>query len=264
MSQKPDYYAVLGIEKTASEGDIKKAFMRITMTCHPDALKNKQLSDEKRAEAEEKFKYGKEAQAVLLDPVKRAAYDKFGHAGLDSMKGASGASEQSWTDAMGPVKKRTRTDAEVFDYFDRAAERNGDAPKQNTGSSGSDMSEEEMRRAAAEARRRNRGQNVDSFSNVSTSPPKAENKPAPEPAPAAKPAASAKPANSSSVSGVFAGVASKMSEAADRLRAAAEADAPVPVAALEKFKDSLENLLDEVDGAIRQARRNPPKNGYNR
>lgn len=263
MSQKPDYYAVLGIEKTATEADIKKAFMRITMTCHPDALKNKQLSDEKRAEADEKFKYGKEAQAVLLDPVKRAAYDKFGHAGLDSMKGASGAPEQSWTEAMGPVKKRTRSNEEVFDYFDRAAQRNGDAPSTSTGAAGSDVSEEEMRRAAAEARRRNRGQNVDSFSNASPTTTKVETKPAPEPAPKAPAPAPATPA-SSPVSAVFSNVAGKMSEAADRLRAAGQADAPLPVAALEKLKDSLENLIDEVDDAIIKARRNPPKNGYNR
>lgn len=264
MSQKPDYYAVLGVEKTATEADIKKAFMRITMTCHPDGAPYKKLNDAQKAEADEKFKYGKEAQAVLTDPVKRVAYDKFGHAGLDSMKGPSNGSEQSTSSSGGPRPVRTRSNEEVFDYFDRAAHRNGDAPKADTaGTSGTEVSEEDMRRAAAEARRRNRGQNVDNGAAAPVTPPPAPRE-EPKPAPAAeKPAAKPAPV-SSPVSAVFDAVAGKMTDAADRLRSAAKSDAPVPVEALEKFRDSLGDLIGEVDDAIRTARRNPPRGGYNR
>ncbi len=262
MSQKPDYYAVLGIEKTASEADIKKAFMRITMTCHPDGAPYKKLNDAQKAEADEKFKYGKEAQTILLDPVKRTAYDKFGHAGLDSMKGSAGGQEQSASSTGTPRPVRTRSNEEVFDYFDRAAQRNGDASKQTTtATSSSDISEEDMRRAAAEARRRNRGQNVDSGTFTPPPAPKAE----PKPAPVAPEKPAEKPAPvSSPVSAIFDTVAGKMSDAADRLRSAAKADAPVPVEALEKFRDSLGDLIGEVDDAIRTARRNAPRGGYNR
>ncbi len=263
MSQKPDYYAILGVEKTASEADIKKAFMRITMTCHPDGAPYKKLDDAEKAQADEKFKYGKEAQTILLDPVKRTAYDKFGHAGLDSMKGQSGGQEQGANTTGTPRPVRTRSNEEVFDYFDRAAQRNGDAPKTSTAttSAGAEQSEEEMRRAAAEARRRNRGQNSDSGTFAPPPAPREEPKPAPvvTEKPAQKPTTASSP-----VSAIFDSVASKMSDAADRLRTAAKTDAPVSVDALEKFRDSLSDLIGEVDDAIRTARRNPPRGGYNR
>jgi len=261
MSQKPDFYEVLGVERTAGEADIKKAFMRITMTCHPDCAPYKKMSDAQKAEADIKFKYGKEAQAVLTDPVKRATYDKFGHAGLDSV--ANGQTpQQSWSDAMGPVKKRTRTNEEVFDFFDRAAERNGTAPKVETPSSdGPEMSEEEMRRAAAEARRRNRGQNPPDIGSSAYVPPKPEPKPEVKPVPAAKKPAD-KPA--SKPSSIFEDVAEKVSEAADRLRGTSSENVTLPAEVLEKFRDNLQDFIGEVDNALRQARRNGPKGGYNR
>ncbi|MFN7114104.1 MAG: DnaJ domain-containing protein [Alphaproteobacteria bacterium] len=261
MSQKPDFYQVLGVERTAGEADIKKAFMRITMTCHPDSAPYKKLNDEQKAEADVKFAYGKEAQTVLLDPVKRAAYDKFGHPGLDSI--ANGQQpQQSWSDAMGPVKKRVRTNEEVFDFFDRAAERNGTASKAETKTSdGPELSEEDMRRAAAEARRRNRGQSQPDIGSSAYVAPKPEPKPEVKPAPAAqKPAekTTAKPTS------IFEDVAEKVSEAAGRLRGAASDDVTLPAEVLEKFRDNLQDFIGEVDNAIRQSRRSGPKGGYNR
>lgn len=263
MSQKPDYYAVLGVERTATEADIKKAFMRITMTCHPDALKNKQMTDEQRAEAEDKFKYGKEAQAVLLDPVKRAGYDKFGHAGVESMaKGQQPSGTPTGNAQPRPV--RTRTNEEVFDFFDRAAERNGTASRFETpAETGTAVDEDEMRRAAREARRRNRGQSQPDIGSSAYVPPKAE--PAPVPA-AEKPAApkAPVPATPAQPSGIFDEVAGKVSQAADRLRAAsANEEVVLPAAVLEKFRDNLQDFIGEVDSAIRQARR-APGGGYNR
>jgi molecular chaperone DnaJ len=77
---KRDYYEVLGVQKNASEDELKKAFRRLAMKYHPD-----RNPDDK--EAEEKFKEAREAYEVLGDAQKRAAYDQFGHAGVDSSMG---------------------------------------------------------------------------------------------------------------------------------------------------------------------------------
>src|SRR5689334_25202263 len=73
---KRDYYTVLGLNRDASEEDIKKAYRKLAMKYHPD-----RNPDDKGTE--EKFKEAKEAYEVLADASKRAAYDQFGHAGVD-------------------------------------------------------------------------------------------------------------------------------------------------------------------------------------
>lgn len=78
---KRDYYSVLGVEKNASEADIKKAYRRLAMKHHPD-----RNPDDAAAEAS--FKEAKEAYEVLSNAQKRAAYDQFGHAGVDPSAGA--------------------------------------------------------------------------------------------------------------------------------------------------------------------------------
>ena len=80
---KRDYYQVLDLPKTASEADIKKAYRRLAMKYHPD----RNPGDH---EAEERFKEAKEAYETLTDAQKRAAYDQFGHAGVDGMRGGGG------------------------------------------------------------------------------------------------------------------------------------------------------------------------------
>lgn len=82
MSEKRDYYQVLGVAKTASDDDIKKAYRKLAMKYHPDRNQG-----EGAKEAEEKFKEGKEAYEMLSDPQKRAAYDQYGHAGVDPSAG---------------------------------------------------------------------------------------------------------------------------------------------------------------------------------
>ena len=75
MSEKRDYYEVLGISKNADEGEIKKAYRKLALKYHPD----KNPGD---AAAEEKFKEAAEAYEVLSNPEKKAQYDRFGHAGM--------------------------------------------------------------------------------------------------------------------------------------------------------------------------------------
>jgi len=85
---KRDYYEVLGVEKNASDSEIKKAYRKLAMKYHPD-----KAGDDK--EAEEKFKEASEAYEVLSDSEKKARYDQYGHAGLE---GAFGQGGFSWSD----------------------------------------------------------------------------------------------------------------------------------------------------------------------
>ncbi len=71
-----DYYEILGIEKNASEDDIKRAYRLIAKKCHPD------LNPDNK-EAEQEFKEATAAYEILGDPEKRSRYDRFGHAGVD-------------------------------------------------------------------------------------------------------------------------------------------------------------------------------------
>ncbi len=87
---KRDYYDVLGLAKTATEDEIKKAYRKLAMKYHPDRNQG-----DGAKEAEEKFKEAKEAYEMLSDEGKRAAYDQYGHAGVDPNggmgRGAPGA-----------------------------------------------------------------------------------------------------------------------------------------------------------------------------
>ena len=83
MASKRDYYEVLGVDKSASDADIKKAYRKVAKKYHPD-------TNPGNAEAEEKFKEAAEAYEVLSDAEKREKYDQFGHAAFDQTAGGYG------------------------------------------------------------------------------------------------------------------------------------------------------------------------------
>jgi molecular chaperone DnaJ len=82
-TMKTDYYEILSVERTASEGEIKTAYRKLAMQFHPDRNPN-------NPEAEEQFKACSEAYSVLSDPDKRAAYDRYGHAAFSGAGAGAG------------------------------------------------------------------------------------------------------------------------------------------------------------------------------
>jgi molecular chaperone DnaJ len=88
---KRDYYEVLGVDRSATDSEIKSAYRKLALKHHPDRNPgNKQ--------AEEKFKEAAEAYAILADRDKRAAYDRFGHAGVGTAAGAGGFDPSVFSD----------------------------------------------------------------------------------------------------------------------------------------------------------------------
>jgi molecular chaperone DnaJ len=95
---KRDYYEVLGVNRDVSEDDIKKSYRKLAMKFHPDRNPD-------NPKAEEQFKEAKEAYEVLTDGNKRAAYDQYGHAGVDpsAAAGAGAAGFGGFADAFGDI-----------------------------------------------------------------------------------------------------------------------------------------------------------------
>ena len=83
MAEKRDYYEVLGVDKNATEAEIKRAYRKVAKKYHPDMNPGDK-------EAEEKFKEAAEAYEVLSDPEKKSKYDQFGHAAFEQGGGPGG------------------------------------------------------------------------------------------------------------------------------------------------------------------------------
>jgi molecular chaperone DnaJ len=112
MANKRDYYDILGIPRDASEADIKSAFRRLAREYHPDV--------NKAEDAEEKFKEINEAYAVLADQQKRAAFDRYGHAGVSG----TGAGAPDFTNVdLGDIFE------ELFGFGRRSARQERNAPR---------------------------------------------------------------------------------------------------------------------------------------
>jgi molecular chaperone DnaJ len=96
MATKRDFYDILGVNRDASDDEIKKAYRKLAMKHHPDRNPD-------NPSAEEKFKEAKEAYEILSESDKRAAYDQYGHAGVDPQAGMGGRGAQGFGDAFGGI-----------------------------------------------------------------------------------------------------------------------------------------------------------------
>ena len=93
---KRDYYEVLGVSRSASKQELKKAFKKLAMKYHPDRNPDDQA-------AADKFKEAAEAYEILSDAEKKAAYDQFGHSGVSGMGGGAGFQDFDFGDIFGDI-----------------------------------------------------------------------------------------------------------------------------------------------------------------
>jgi molecular chaperone DnaJ len=122
-----DFYTVLGVARTASDDEIKKAYRKLAMQFHPDRNNGSR-------EAEEKFKEITEAYDVLRDPNKRAAYDRYGEAGLRGAPGGGGFHHVDLSEALGIFMRDFGGFSGLGDLFGNAGGR-----RQGNSRAGSDV-----------------------------------------------------------------------------------------------------------------------------
>jgi len=94
---KRDYYEVLGVARNASDDDLKRSYRRLAMRHHPDRNQGS------AGASEDQFKEAKEAYEMLSDPQKRAAYDQYGHAGVEATMGRGGEGSGGFAEAFGDI-----------------------------------------------------------------------------------------------------------------------------------------------------------------
>ena len=117
MAEKRDYYEVLGVAKTATADEIKKAYRTAAMKWHPDRWVDGTEAEKKTAE--EKFKEASEAYSVLSDPDKKAKYDQFGHAAFDPSQGFGGGGGFGGFEGFGGSRFSGKAGHEVVQHIPR-------------------------------------------------------------------------------------------------------------------------------------------------
>lgn len=124
-----DFYTTLGVQKNASEDDLKKAYRKLAMQYHPD-------KNHGNAEAEKKFKSINEAYDVLKDPQKRAAYDRFGHEAFNGGMGQSGGGGAGFSGFS-----QGGSFSDIFEdlFSEFTGRRGGGAQAQSSAARGSDL-----------------------------------------------------------------------------------------------------------------------------
>ncbi len=241
MAEKPDYYAVLGVAKTATKEEIEKAYKAFAFKNHPDRLRAAGKSEDDIKAAEQKLSVATEAKTVLCDPAKRRTYDSYGHEGLERMaKGSSSGTGQSYSDAAGTVRiKKPMTEGDLFDFFDKRKEHG-----EKTDARPSDgLTSAERRARAAEERAASRRTRLNGGS--TSAPPPANNNGSSNNTTTTPRQRDDDDRDSSSDE--FNQTAQKVSEAAQKLQYGMAA---VPVDVLIEFRNNLQDFIDHIDRAI--------------
>lgn len=248
MAEKPDYYEVLGVGKTATADEIKKAYQKIVMRNHPDVIRNKpNMTEAQKEEASLKFKHATEAESVLTDPAKRAAYDQYGHKGVENLTAGKGASSgQSYTDAAGPAQRKTYSEEDTFSFFERRAAAGGEKKT---------ATPETDRSAAAAARRQRRAERQENggFAPVQDMPSAQGTDDIVETHTEFKVEVSVERTRTPSAADSFRDATETMSRAGDRMRDGAMAE--IPLEDLEAFRENLRDFAATLDRAISRARK---------
>lgn len=240
MSEKPDYYKVLGVDKAATKDAIEKAFRRIAHKNNPDQLRAEGKTDQEIAAAEARVIEARAAKDVLTDDDKRRVYDEYGHAGLGNLPKGTNSSRpsQTYAEVAGPVReKKPLTEEGLIDFFDS---RVPGPRKELTGPDGKPETPAQRRiRQQAERAARYGGGDAET-----TAAP-----PAPAPKPAAKPVE--QPPAQETAPPALRETVQKVNEVAARVASGDTVE--ISVDALREFRDNLQDFMTAIDGAIARA-----------
>lgn len=254
MSQKPEYYSVLGLEKGATADQIKTAYTKAAMRYHPDRQINKSEADKEAARL--KFQEVEEAYKVLSDTSKRNTYDSYGHDGLArAAAGQSAGTGRSYTDLAGEGSKpRFVSEEDAFSFFDR---RGGAAPAPTTTTDTPAVDRDDAaaaRRARREARIGAGAPSIVDAVSVKTPPSEPIGQPV-------KPQKPVEPPKAKTAGGFDFGAATRDTRAAqDKISQVGRGTlVEVPLDTLERFRDNLQETLNVVDSAIARVKRGGPR-----